>query len=426
MKFDNIEVELQSDVLSVQKIPIISTILDVICRTTGMGFSAVARVTNDKWITCSLLDNINFGLKPGDELKVEMTLCHQIKQNNTLVVIDNVDKDENYCMHPIPRKYGFQSYISVPIYKKDGSFFGTLCAIDTKPARLNTPEVIGMFTLFSELISFHLSAVEQIELNNSTLLKEREEQTKLLEQKNEELQKMNMELESFASIASHDLQEPLRKIETFSGFILKMDYDNLTDTGKQYFNRLVKSVKRMQILIRDLITYTQVKAGEQVFKVTDLNIIAQEVKQYYNEEISQKNFTINVGEMCTSFIIPFQLNQLFENLISNSIKFSKPGIDPIINISSNIEKGNHLINKSLIAEKDYCHITISDNGIGFESQYRDKIFEVFQRLNGRDEYEGTGIGLSIVKKIVDNHHGFITATSEPNEGAKFDIYLPQP
>ena len=424
MERDIKEERLQADIASIQQIPIITTLLDVICRTTGIGFAAVARVTEARWITCSVLDKINFGLKPGDELKVETTICHEIRQSNRPVIIDNVDTHETFCNHHTTALYGFKSYISVPILRKDGSFFGTLCAIDPKPARLNTPEVIGMFNLFSDLISFHLLAIEQVERSESKLLKEREERTKILEKKNAELQQMNLELESFAHVASHDLQEPLRKIETFSNLILDKDYNTLSDSAKQYFDRLKKSVFRMQTLIKDLLMYTQVKVHEQIFENITLNTIIEEVKQTYAEEINQKQVRFETGKMCTASVIPFQFYQLLQNLIGNAIKFSKNSVTPVIEISSEIEKGDNRLSNILSPDKLYCHITISDNGIGFDPQHNEKIFKVFQRLNGREEYAGTGIGLSIVKKIVDNHKGFITATGELDKGARFDIYIP--
>lgn len=425
MPIYNIEKKLQSDIVSIQKIPIIPTILDVICSTTGMGFAAIARVTENKWITCSVLDKISFGLNVGDELKVETTLCNEVRQSSKAVIIDNVDKDELYCLHHTPKMYGFKSYISIPIIRKDGSFFGTLCAIDPKPNKLNTPEIQGMFKLFCDLISFHLNAVEQVALSETRLLKEKEERTKAVELKNVELQRMNSELESFAHVASHDLQEPLRKIQTFSSFILEKDYDKLTDYGKHNFNRLLNSVRRMETLIKDLIMYTQVKVHEQIFENTEVSAIAEEVKQYFLELTDHKKVSIEVSGKCHANIIPFQFKQLLTNLIGNSIKYAKPGDEPVILISISYESGNILINEKLLPQNNYCHICISDNGIGFEPKYSEKIFEIFQRLNGRGEYDGTGIGLSIVKKIVDNHHGSITATGEVDKGARFDIYIPQ-
>jgi signal transduction histidine kinase len=425
MQFENNERELQSEVVAVQNIPIISKILEIICRTTGMGFSAVARVTEERWITCCVLDKIQFGLGPGDELKVETTICNEIRQSSHLVVIDDVDKDELFRLHPTPQLYGFKSYISVPIFRKDGRFFGTLCAVDPNPAKLDTPEVIGLFNLFSDLISFHLGAIEQLDLGESKLLQEREEKSKALELKNAELQQMNTELESFAHIAGHDLQEPLRKIETFSRLILDKDYENLSSGSRHYFDRLMNSVKRMQTLIADLLKYTQLKVGDNLFENVDLNKLIEEFKQNFIEELNQKQARIEVTNLGNAFIIPFQFTQLLQNLIGNSIKFSKPGVDPVIHISGTIETGNNWVGGKLLPERKYLHLTVTDNGIGFEDKYSETIFKIFQRLNGRGEYDGTGIGLSIVKKIVDNHDGFITASGKPNEGAKFEIYIPQ-
>lgn len=154
--------ELIKDVTAIAQIDAVPRILEVVCRTTGMGFSAVARVTETQWIACAVRDEIAFGLTPGGELEIGTTICNEIRQHGRLVVIDDVATDEVFSCHPTPRQYGFRSYISVPILRQDGRFFGTLCAIDPKPARLNTPETVTMFTLFSELIAFHLDADDRV------------------------------------------------------------------------------------------------------------------------------------------------------------------------------------------------------------------------------------------------------------------------
>ncbi len=150
---------ISDDVDAVNRIAIVPKLLEVVCRTTGMGFAAVARVTEDKWVACSVRDEINFGLGPGSELKLETTICDEIRQSGNGVIIDNVPEDEAFCNHHTPAMYGFKSYISIPIMRQDGTFFGTLCAIDPNPHKLNNVETIGMFKLFAELISFHLNNV---------------------------------------------------------------------------------------------------------------------------------------------------------------------------------------------------------------------------------------------------------------------------
>jgi PAS domain S-box-containing protein len=154
--------EFQDDIDAVGRIGAVQSILDVLCQTTGMGFTAVARVTDDRWITCRTQDLIGFGLRPGDELKVATTICQEVRDSRQAVIIDHVAKDPAFCGHPTPAMYGFQSYVSMPIIRKNGEFFGTLCAIDPQPAKVNTPATIGMFRLFAELIAFHLDADEQL------------------------------------------------------------------------------------------------------------------------------------------------------------------------------------------------------------------------------------------------------------------------
>jgi len=245
-----------------------------------------------------------------------------------------------------------------------------------------------------------------------------------LRQKNTELEKMNKELESFAYISSHDLQEPLRKIQTFASRIVEKEYDSLSDSAKDNFQRMQGAAKRMQTLIEDLLAYSRTGNSEKKYVNSNLNEIVNEVKEDLEEELQQKNATVEILDMCHCPVIPFQFRQLMQNLLSNSLKFSKNDTAPHIVIKSETKKGKELNNSKLVDTIDYCHVSVSDNGIGFEPQYSEKIFEVFQRLHGKIEYIGTGIGLAIVKKIVDNHNGFITASGQVNEGATFDVYFP--
>ncbi len=260
------------------------------------------------------------------------------------------------------------------------------------------------------------------------------ERTHELAVKNSELEKMNKELESFTYVSSHDLQEPLRKIQTFSTRILEKESDNLSENGKDYFKRMQAAAGRMQRLIEDLLAFSRASTGDRVFEKTRLNTLISEVETELKETISEKQAVIEVAELCEVKIIPFQFRQLMYNLIGNALKFSKADAPPRIRIDSEkILLSKFQLTKAaldnlppalVITGKDYCHIRVSDNGIGFEPRFRDRIFEVFQRLHGRNEYAGTGIGLAIVKKIIDNHEGFITANGEVNEGATFDIYIP--
>ncbi|MCG9791189.1 PAS domain-containing protein [Flavobacterium algicola] len=256
------------------------------------------------------------------------------------------------------------------------------------------------------------------------LEKQVRERTKELNEKNTDLEKMNKELQSFAYISSHDLQEPLRKIQTFASLINEKEYKNLSDAGKDKFSRMQKAAYRMQTLIQDLLAYSRTNTQERIFEEHNLRNIVDEVKSDLTEELISKNASIELGEMIDVKIIPFQFRQLLFNLFSNALKFTIEDNDPVITITSQIAKGADLDSNKLLNEITYCHIRFADNGIGFEQEYSEKIFVVFQRLHGKEEHKGTGIGLAIVKKIIDNHFGIIEASGELNKGAIFDIYLP--
>ncbi|MBC7536169.1 MAG: PAS domain S-box protein [Ferruginibacter sp.] len=270
--------------------------------------------------------------------------------------------------------------------------------------------------------------------NTSEIQKQRElrmelenavaERTRELAASNSELIKMNKELESFSYIASHDLQEPLRKIQSFSARLLELENEKLSDTGKDYFQRMQKAADRMQHLIQDLLAYSRSSTAEGNCERIHLSRIVEKVQEDIKEELEQKHGVIEVEELCEAFIIPFQFHQLLYNLISNSLKFSRKDIPPHIVIKSEIVAAEKLQLPMPGVSKEYCHISVVDNGIGFEPKFNERIFEIFQRLNGKTEFQGTGIGLAIVKKIVDNHHGIITASGELGKGARFDIYLP--
>ena len=236
-----------------------------------------------------------------------------------------------------------------------------------------------------------------------------------------QLEIQNSELEQFAFVASHDLQEPLRKIQTFTELI-RTNYDNEAFV-KRYFEKLNKSANRMALLVKSLLNYSRLSRDKLQKTKIDLNTVLAETKEDLELLIEEKNANI------TSAILPMvigdatQLGQLFSNLISNSLKFSKN--NPLIEITvKTVSKDNIADAPVPLVNKNYFEINFKDNGIGFEQQYDNLIFSLFQRLHGNDEYAGTGIGLALCKKIAENHNGFIKAHGEPDKGATFSIYLP--
>ncbi|MBC7536031.1 MAG: PAS domain-containing protein [Ferruginibacter sp.] len=256
------------------------------------------------------------------------------------------------------------------------------------------------------------------DVSHDTLLNE------MLSAQNLELERSNAELESFNYIASHDLQEPLRKIQAFSQRILEKEQDNFSTTTADYFIRITNAAARMQNLIDALISYSRTNATGVGTTDTNLNELLASVKEGLQDSINEKNAFIEYGVLPVVRVIPVQFHQLFTNLISNSLKYSKAEEAPHILIEAFSVAGKEIIAFDANKTVNYWNITVEDNGIGFEQKYHSKIFELFQRLHPNSAYLGTGIGLAICSKIMRNHEGFIDATGKPGLGAKFNIYLP--
>lgn len=258
-------------------------------------------------------------------------------------------------------------------------------------------------------------------LQDITQEKTRERQ---LVESNNKLIDMNRELESFAYISSHDLQEPLRKIQTFASRIIEEEQDKLGSRAENYFERMMNAAHRMQILIDDLLAYSRSNIEARNFERVHLSELLAEISEEVSEDLAVYEAMIETDKLGYVTIIPFQFRQLLHNLISNALKFSRPEKRPHIYITSKSDTGANFKIEQLDPAKRYTHIRFADNGIGFPPEFASKIFEVFQRLHTREKYSGTGIGLAIVRKIVENHEGFVSATGEPNKGATFDIYIP--
>lgn len=250
------------------------------------------------------------------------------------------------------------------------------------------------------------------------------ENYRLIEERNLELERNNKELASFNYVASHDLQEPLRKIQTFISRLEDKEQDNLSANGKVYIGRIKSSSARMRSLIDDLLQFSRTNKSEEVFEDANINILLETAKHDLAEIISDKRARISSDMIPTMKVIPFQIKQLFLNLISNSLKYSRENITPVITITYSQTNASDLPKVKYSKHSIYHTITIKDNGIGFDQDYAEKIFILFNRLHNKNEYSGTGIGLSICKKIVENHNGYITAAGKVDHGSTFTFYLP--
>lgn len=248
--------------------------------------------------------------------------------------------------------------------------------------------------------------------------------SKQLEMKNRRLEMFNSDLASFNYVASHDLQAPLRKIQMFISRINEIELPNLSKQGVEYFKRINSSAAHMQVLINDLLLFSRTNASDKKFELTNLNELLNNAREEIAIQIDEKKAKIISEVLPTINVIPYQVQQLFINLLSNSLKFSKEDTPPIIRINYQIVQKQSLeVDYELISET-YYKITFCDNGIGFENQYAEKIFHLLFRLQDKSQYPGSGIGLAICKKITENHFGFIEARSEPNTGSCFNIYFP--
>jgi PAS domain S-box-containing protein len=258
-----------------------------------------------------------------------------------------------------------------------------------------------------------------------TDLSEKKQNEQLLRDKNLELERLNKSLEQFASIASHDLQEPLRKIKTFTSLLIQRFNDDLPDKAKELVNKIWSSSERMSLLIKDVLNFSRIVGSANMFIDTDLNQILNNILEDFDMLVLERGASIQVEYLPSIEAIPLQINQLFYNLVGNALKFSKEGRPPVITISARKllpeEAAKHAgLNKQL----SYTEISFKDNGIGFEQQFAEQIFSIFERLNSQQQFSGTGIGLALCRKIVEQHQGRIRAEAGESIGATFYVLLP--
>lgn len=326
----------------------------------------------------------------------------------------------------LSRSIGLSSVITVPIVVQDRGV-GAITLVTTETKRHYTPTDLAMAEELASRVSLAMEnariyrQLQEFNANLEAMVAERTAaltaSTEALRQSNTELERSNQELQDFAYVASHDLQEPLRKIQAF-GNLLEDEYGPiLGEEGQTYLGRMRNAASRMQGLINDLLTFSRVTTKALPFSPVDLNLIAREVVIDLETLIQATHGKVTIEPLPTIEADPLQMRQMLQNLLSNALKFHKPGVPPVVNISAQAQVD------AQTGEELYL-IAVKDNGIGFDEKYLDRIFTVFQRLHGRGEYEGTGIGLAVVRKIVARHGGTITARSSVGEGSTFLATLP--
>lgn len=285
--------------------------------------------------------------------------------------------------------------------------------------------VISIFVLLRMNIRETIRHRRELQQHNLVLESRVKERTVELQVYAEELSRSNRELEDFAFVASHDLQEPLRKIRAFGNRISTGYGDALDERGQDFLRRMLNAAERMSMLISDLLSFSRVTTRGKDFEETDLNEIVRSVLEDLEITIEESQANIEIDTLPVMKADASQMNQLFLNLLSNALKFTKPDQPPHITLRYEAIDDNEAETLHLLPGQSWFKLTLQDNGIGFEQTFAEKIFAPFQRLHGRSEYKGTGIGLAVCRRIIERHNGTIEAFSEPGQGAKFELFLPE-
>jgi signal transduction histidine kinase len=382
------------DVAAVGRIDAVTSILDVLCRSTGMGFAAVARVTEQHWIACAVKDDIAFGLKPGGELRVETTICNEIRDSRKPVVIDHVSDNPAYRNHPTPAMYGFQSYISMPIVRADGSFFGTLCSIDPKPRAVSRPEIVEMFRLFAELIAFHLDSQDNIAATEAQLSKEREA-AKLRDQ--------------FIAVLGHDLRNPLASIDAGAKLLRK---EPLGGRAPAILDLVERSVSRMAELIDNVLDLARGRLGGGLALERNaeagldgaLEQVANELRSAWPGRTIATDFEIGAPVMADRS----RIAQLLSNLVGNALSHGAPG-QPVL-IEAKTADGQF-------------RLSVANRGEPISPETMELLFQPFVRGAGHGAKQGLGLGLYIASEIAKAHGGRLDAASSPEE-TRFTFVMP--
>jgi len=373
----------EQDIKAIQAIEAIPTILDAVAAITGLGFVCVARVTEDSWMTCAVLDRLNFGLKPGDPLDVTTTLCEKVRNTKTAIVINHVSEDPIYCDHHTPKMYGFQSYISIPIIRKDGAYFGTLCGLDPGPANLSSTAVVASMTMFAELISIQLSTESQLVQVNQDLLSERE---------TAELR------EQFIAVLGHDVRNPLSAILTATQILLGMK--EVPARASSLVHMIQGSAQRISGLVDDVVDFTKGKMGGGIgIELSQEEAISKSLEHVVYElssKYSQRQIIATIDPQISLLCDAGRIGQLLSNLLKNALVHGN-SIEPVY-VQANLQHG-------------LFSLSVTNGGNPIPPDTIKQLFKPFWRGALSKSKEGLGLGLFIVAEIARSHGGDIRVIS---------------
>jgi signal transduction histidine kinase len=382
-----------ADIDAIQHIDAVSRILEVVCRSTGMGFAAIARVTDERWVCCAVRDDIAFGLKPGSELKLETTICSEIRQSHQAVVIEHVAEDASFSGHHTPAMYGFQSYISIPIILADGSMFGTLCAIDPRPARLSR-ETVQTFELFAELIASQLNSAQRLAASQAVLLGERQ---------------VSELREQFIAVLGHDLRNPLASIAAGARIMTRA---KSKEEISEIAALMQATVNRMSRLIDNVLDFARGRLGggltlqrntkEPIEQI--LHQVLAELRSSHLDRTIETKFNLTETVNCDGQ----RIGQLFSNLLGNAITHGSQ--DKPIRVNAVTQDGTF-------------ELTVANYGDPIPPAAMAQLFQPFYRGTVKHSLQGLGLGLFIASEVARAHGGTLEVNSSAGE-TRFTFKMP--
>lgn len=383
-----------ADVAAIGRLGSVPTILQTVALTTGMRFAVIARVTDTKWTACAVHDLIDFGLKTGGELVLESTICNEVRQHHEPVIFGEASRDPRFSEHPVPKMYGFESYVSIPIFRVDGEFFGTLCALDPLPAKLDDPNIVKTLQLFAKLIATELESAERHEQSANALMDARQT-AKLREQ--------------FIAVLGHDLRSPLSAIRVGAD-ILQADSDNRSQRVVLHIQR---SCDRMAEMIENILDLARGRLGGGIPVVlqpvdnlaVELNHVVAEVQESHpNREI---RVTMAIDRPVNADA--HRIAQLLANLLNNAIAHG--AADQPVSVTA-------------MSDKEGFELSVANAGPPIPPDKIDRLFEPFNRGGEEAPQPGLGLGLYIAAEVAKAHHGSLDVSSTSEDGTCFVFRMP--
>jgi signal transduction histidine kinase len=384
------------DVAAVARIGAVPTILKVVSETTGLRLALVAKVTETAWTACAALDRMDFGLSAGDQLDVATTLCREVRASGEPVIIEHASQEPDFCGHPTPKLYGFESYIAVPIFRPGGEYFGNVCALDSRPARLRDEKTLGMMNLFAELIALQLAAEEEHSRDRAALTDER---------RTAELR------EQFIAVLGHDLRNPLSSVITGSSFLL-----DLCDEPRQktILQRVYSSGQRMAQLIDDVLDFARGRLGGGIAiapeEVQDVARMAAEVVAEIASAHPDRTLRVTYRDPGAAVLDRTRVAQLMSNLVGNAVQHGPPEepVDVLVQ-----------------GDGDQVRFSVTNRGEPIPPELMSRLFHPYVRAEGSRPRAGLGLGLYIAAEIARSHGGSLEAASTAEDGTTFAAVLPR-